>query len=41
MFCIQILGDTRLVQKEINQLMGKLERVFTVTDEQVFKVSMQ
>ena len=33
----KILGDTRMVQKEINQLGGKLERVFTVTDEQVFK----
>lgn len=33
----KILGDTRQVQKEINQLMGKLERIFTVTDEQVYK----
>ena len=33
----KILGDTRMVQKEINQLAGKLERVFTMTDEQVFK----
>ena len=33
----KILGDTRVVQKEINQLVGKIERVFTVTDEQVFK----
>ena len=33
----KILGDTRMVQKEINQLAGKLERVFTATDEQVFK----
>lgn len=33
----KILADTRNVQKEINQLSGKLERVFTVTDEQVFK----
>lgn len=33
----KILGDTRVVQKEINQLGGKLDRVFTVTDEQVFK----
>ena len=33
----KILGDTRMVQKEINQLTGKLERVFTVTDEQVYK----
>ena len=28
------------MQKEINQLSGKLERVFMVTDEQVFKVSL-
>ena len=27
-----------MVQKEINSLSGKLERVFMVTDEQVFKV---
>lgn len=33
----KILGDTRLVQKEINQLTGKLDRVFTVTDEQIFR----
>ena len=33
----KILGDTRLVQKEINQLSGKLERIFAVTDEQVYK----
>ena len=33
----KILGDTRVVQKEINQLGGKLERVFTVTDEQVYR----
>ena len=33
----KILADTRLVQKEINQLAGKLERSFTVTDEQMFK----
>lgn len=33
----KILGDTRYVQKEINQLTGRLERVFTVTDEQVYK----
>ena len=34
----QILTDTKYVQKEINQLSGKLDRVFQVTDEQVFKV---
>lgn len=33
----KILGDTRLVQREINQLNGKLERIFTITDEQVYK----
>ena len=33
----KILVDTRAVQKEINQLSGKLDRLFTVTDEQVFK----
>lgn len=33
----KILGDTRLVQKEINQLTGKLDRIFTITDEQVYK----
>lgn len=33
----KILGDTRQVQKEINQLSGKLERIFTVTDEQVYR----
>lgn len=33
----KILGDTRQVQKEINQLSGRLERIFTVTDEQVYK----
>ena len=33
----KILGDTRQVQKEINQLTGKLERIFTITDEQVYK----
>ena len=33
----KILVDTRMVQKEINQLSGRLDRVFTVTDEQVYK----
>ncbi|XP_019852672.1 PREDICTED: coiled-coil domain-containing protein 22 homolog isoform X2 [Amphimedon queenslandica] len=33
----KILTDTKYVQKEINQLSGKLDRVFQVTDEQVFK----
>lgn len=35
----QILTDTRYVQKEINQLSGKLDRTFKVTDEQIYKVS--
>lgn len=33
----KILGDTHQVQREINQLSGRLERIFTVTDEQVYK----
>ena len=33
-----ILADTQQVQREINQLSGKLERIFIVTDEQIFKV---
>lgn len=33
----KILMDMRIVQKEINSLTGRLERVFTVTDEQVYK----
>lgn len=33
----KILGDTRMVQKEINHLEGKLDRVFTKTDEQIYK----
>ena len=37
---IQILVDTRSVQKEINSLTGKLDRTFTVTDELIFKVSV-
>ena len=36
---IKILTDTRYVQKEINQLSGKLDRTFKVTDEQIYKVS--
>lgn len=36
----QILIDTKTVQKEINQLSGKLDRTFTVTDEQIFKVNV-
>ena len=33
-----ILADTQLVQREINQLSGKLDRLFIVVDEQIFKV---
>ncbi|OWF47632.1 coiled-coil domain-containing protein 22 homolog [Mizuhopecten yessoensis] len=32
-----VLIDTRAVQKEINQLTGKLDRTFTVTDELIFR----
>jgi len=35
---MQVLNDTRQVQKEINQLSGKLDRVFVVTEEQIYKV---
>ncbi|XP_077518682.1 coiled-coil domain-containing protein 22 homolog [Amblyomma americanum] len=33
----KVLLDTRSLQKEINQLTGKLDRTFTVTDELIFK----
>ncbi|XP_062454654.1 6-phosphofructo-2-kinase/fructose-2,6-bisphosphatase 1 isoform X2 [Rhea pennata] len=33
----KILVDTRVLQKEINTLVGKLERTFSVTDELLFK----
>ena len=33
----KIIGDTRIVQIEINRLEGKLDRVFTMTDEQIYK----
>ncbi|XP_074057524.1 coiled-coil domain-containing protein 22 isoform X1 [Macrotis lagotis] len=33
----KILSDTKLLQKEINALSGKLDRTFAVTDELVFK----
>ena len=36
--CLQVLTDTRAVQKEINILSGKLDRQFTVTDELIFRV---
>ena len=32
------LNETRLIQKEINHLTGKLERIFNSTDELIFKV---
>ena len=35
----QVLIDTRAIQKDINQLSGKLDRTFTVTDELIFRVS--
>lgn len=35
----QVLIDTRTIQKEINNLTGKLDRTFTVTDELIFSVS--
>jgi hypothetical protein len=34
---MSILADTQQVQREINQLSGKLERIFIVTDEQIYK----
>ncbi|XP_064637676.1 coiled-coil domain-containing protein 22 homolog [Lineus longissimus] len=33
----KVLIDTRAIQKEINQLSGKLDRTFTVTDELIFR----
>lgn len=33
----KVLTDTKALQKEINQLTGKLDRTFTVTDELIFK----
>lgn len=36
---LQILTDTKHLQKEINALTGKLDRTFAVTDEMVFKVT--
>ncbi|XP_072171444.1 coiled-coil domain-containing protein 22 homolog [Diadema setosum] len=33
----KVLVDTRTLQKEINQLSGKLDRTFTVTDELIFR----
>lgn len=37
MYDWQVLGDTRSVQKEINQLSGVLDRTFAVTDELIFR----
>ncbi|XP_065337568.1 coiled-coil domain-containing protein 22 homolog isoform X1 [Cloeon dipterum] len=33
----KILADTRFIQKDINQLTGRLDRSFAVTDEMIFK----
>ncbi|XP_074650144.1 coiled-coil domain-containing protein 22 homolog [Tubulanus polymorphus] len=33
----RVLIDTKAIQKEINQLSGKLDRTFTVTDELIFR----
>lgn len=35
----RVLADTRQVQKEINQLTGRLDRSFAVADELIFKVN--
>ena len=40
-FSLQVLIDTRAIQKEINQLSGKLDRTFTVTDELIFRVCFE
>jgi len=34
----KILIETKSIQKEINQLSGKLERIFNAADELIFKV---
>ncbi len=36
----KVLIETRNIQKDINQLIGKLERVFNATDELIFKVKI-
>ena len=41
LFLFQVLIDTKSVQKEINQLSGKLDRTFMVTDELIFRVNIQ
>jgi hypothetical protein len=33
-----VLIETKGIQKEINQLTGKLERIFNSADELIFKV---
>lgn len=37
----KILIDTRAIQKDLNQLSGKLERIFNATDELLFKDAKQ
>ncbi|KAJ7376868.1 Coiled-coil domain-containing protein 22 [Desmophyllum pertusum] len=37
----KILIDTKAVQKEINQLSGKLDRTFAATDELIFRIEME
>lgn len=34
----KILSDTRILQKDMNNMNGRLDRSFTVVDELVFKV---
>jgi len=34
----KVLEDTRAIQKEINNLSGRIERTFAVADELIFKV---
>jgi coiled-coil domain-containing protein 22 len=36
----KVLIETKMIQKEINQLTGKLERIFNETDELIFKVRL-
>lgn len=36
----KVLADTRNVQKDINQLTGRVDRSFAVTDEMIFKVKI-
>jgi hypothetical protein len=39
-YLFKILIETKGIQKEINQLTGKLERIFNSTDELIFKVNI-